>query len=199
MTNRRISTQHPAQPKPPIAVAAEQVLPDYLDKSLAVIFVGINPGLASAAKRHHYAGKTNLFWPLLRESGFVPGHFGYENDSETPAHGVGLTNLVDRPSRGQDDLSRDELRAGAANLRDKLTPLRAAVICFNGKAIYQAFAGGACDFGLQPERFHGAAVFVMPSTSARAATYRREDKLRFFQELKRLVDREAARPPEPKQ
>ncbi len=188
MTGHRNSAR--ARDRTPLA-GGRQVLPDYLRPDLDVIFVGINPGLASAAKRHHYAGKTNLFWPLLRESGFVPPHCDYENDVDVTMHGVGLTNLVDRPSRGQDDLSRDELRAGAANLREKLSPLRAAVICFNGKAIYQAFAGGSCDFGLQPERFHSAAVFVMPSTSARAATYRREDKLRFFCALKRLVEREA--------
>jgi hypothetical protein len=33
----------------------------------------------------------------------------------------------------------------------------------------------------------------MPSTSPRGASYLRADKLRFFRELKRIVDREAAR------
>ena len=51
---------------------ATQVLPDYLRPGLDVVFVGINPGLSSAAAGHHYAGRTNHFWPLLYEAGFVP-------------------------------------------------------------------------------------------------------------------------------
>ena len=53
------------------------------------------------------------------------------------------------------------------------------------------------DFNHAAERDvgNGAAVFVMPSTSARAAAYQRGDKLRFFIELRKLRDelrREAA-------
>jgi TDG/mug DNA glycosylase family protein len=178
----------------------EQPLPDYLRPGLDIVFVGINPGLASAAKGHHYAGPGNHFWPLLHEAGFVPEPFTYEDDWRCPDYGVGLTNLVDRPSRGVDDLSREEMRAGAGRLRAKLRRCRPRVVCFNGKLIYEVFAGRRCDFGLQPERFEGTAlrpskgalVYVMPSTSARTASYQRADKLRFFRELKRTVDREAA-------
>jgi TDG/mug DNA glycosylase family protein len=165
-------------------------LPDYLRPGLDVVFVGINPGLASARAGHHYAGPTNHFWPLLSEAGFVPEPVTYEDDARVPEHGIGLTNLVDRPSRGIDDLSREELRAGAGRLRDKLRRARPRVVCFNGKAIAQVFLGRRCDFGLQPDGWEGIAVYVMPSTSARTASYQRVDKLRFFRELRRLVDRE---------
>src|SRR3990172_4529088 len=161
-------------------------LPDYLRPGLDVIFVGINPGLASARRGHHYAGGTNHFWPLLHEAGFVPEPVTYEDDARMPEFGIGLTNLVDRPSRGIDDLSREEMLAGAARLRDKLRRYRPRVVCFNGKAIYEAFSGRRCQFGLQPERADGALVYVMPSTSARTVSYQREDKLRFFRELKRI-------------
>ncbi len=62
---------------PPVATTLDDPLPDYLQPSLDLVFVGINPGLASAAKGHHYAGPGNHFWPLLRESGFVPEEFWY--------------------------------------------------------------------------------------------------------------------------
>src|SRR3990172_4574891 len=166
-------------------------LPDSLRPGLDVVFVGINPGLASAAQGHHYAGRTNHFWPLLYEASFVPEPLTYKDDWRAPEFGIGLTNLVDRPSRGIDDLSREEMKAGAARLREKLRRYRPRVVCFNGKAIYEAFAGRRCALGLQPERHEGALVFVMPSTSPRGASYQRADKLRFFRELKRLVDRKA--------
>ena len=168
-------------------------LPDYLRTGLDVVFVGINPGLASAAKGHHYAGPGNHFWPLLYEAGFVPEPLTYEDDWRCPQFGVGLTNLVDRPSRGIDDLSRGEMREGAGRLREKLRRCRPRVVCFNGKLIYELFAGHRCEFGLQPERLpEGTLVYVMPSTSARTASYQRADKLRFFRELKRVVEREVS-------
>ena len=172
--------------------AQRQILPDYLRPGLDVVFVGINPGLASAAAGHHYAGPTNHFWPLLHEAGFVLEPMTYENDARVLEFGIGLTNLVDRPTRGIDGLARAELLAGAGRLRAKLRRCRPRVVCFNGKAIAEAFLGGRCAFGRQPERWEGVAVYVLPCTSARAAAYQYRDKLRFFRELKRLVDRERA-------
>jgi TDG/mug DNA glycosylase family protein len=168
-------------------------LPDYLRAGLDVVFVGINPGLASAAAKHHYAGPTNHFWPLLYEAGFVPEPVTFTDDARMPQFDIGLTNLVDRPSRGIDDLSKAEMLAGAARLREKLLRVRPRVIAFNGKAIAETFLGHRCALGLQPERWEGMSVYVMPSTSARAASYQRADKLRFFRELRRIVRREAAR------
>ena len=168
-------------------------LPDYLRPGLDVVFVGINPGLASAARGRHYAGPGNHFWPLLYEAGFVPEPLTYEDDWRVLDFAIGLTNLVERPSRGSGDLSRAELAAGADPLREKLRRYRPRVVCFNGKMIYEAFAGRRCQLGLQAERAESALAFVMPSTSARTAAYQRADKLRFFRSLKRIVDRTAGR------
>jgi len=169
-------------------------LPDYLRPGLDIVFVGINPGLRSAATGHHYAGNGNLFWPLLYEAGFLPEPLTYEDDWRAPEFGIGLTNLVDRPSRGMDDLSLEEMREGARRLREKLLRYRPRVVCFNGKRIYEVFSGRRCTLGLQPERLEDAIIYVMPSTSARTASYQREEKLRFFRELKQIVD--GARGPE---
>ncbi len=48
------------------------MLPDYLASGLDVILVGINPGLRSAEKGHHFAGPGNKFWDLLKDSGLTP-------------------------------------------------------------------------------------------------------------------------------
>jgi TDG/mug DNA glycosylase family protein len=167
-----------------------KALPDYLSPGLDVVFVGINPGRWSAERGHHYAGPGNHFWPLLHKAGFVDRAVTYEDDARMPECGIGLTNVVDRTTRAASELSREELRAGAAELRRKLRRCEPRVVAFNGKLIYEAFAGHGCGFGLQPERAEGAVAFVMPSTSPRGATYQLADKLRFFRELKRIVDRE---------
>jgi TDG/mug DNA glycosylase family protein len=162
-------------------------LPDYLRPHLDLIVVGINPGTRSAAAGHHYAGPGNHFWPLLFESGLVGEPLTHEQDARVLEWGIGLTNMVARPSPSITDLSLDELRAGARTLRTKLLKYAPAIICFNGKRIYEVFAGHPCAFGLQPDRVGEARVFVMPSTSARTASYQRADKLVFFRELARLV------------
>jgi TDG/mug DNA glycosylase family protein len=176
-----------------------RTLRDCLRPGLDLVFVGINPGIHSATRGHHYAGPGNHFWPLLYEAGFVPEPLTCDDDGRLPDYGIGLTNLVQRPSRGLHELSRAEMEAGAARLRDKLRRYRPRVVCFNGKAIFEVFAGHRCELGLQPDRApagagdEGALVYVMPSTSPRGASYQRADKLRFFRELKRIVDREARR------
>ncbi len=174
------------------AKRTDGVLPDCLRPGLDVVFVGINPGLASAAAGHHYAGPNNHFWPLLYEAGLVPEPMTFEDDARVPDFGIGLTNMVQRSSRGLHELSRDELLAGAERLRAKLRRYRPRVVCFNGKAIAEAFLGQRCALGLQPESWEGIVIYVMPSTSPRGASYQRADKLRFFRDLKRIVDGKAS-------
>jgi TDG/mug DNA glycosylase family protein len=167
-------------------------LPDYLRPGLDLVVVGINPGTRSAATGHHYAGPGNHFWPLLYESGLVGEPLSYKDDARVLEWNIGLTNMVPRESPSITDLSLAELRAGASSLRKKLLRFAPAVVAFNGKRIWEVYAGRSSGFGVQPERIGDARVFVMPSTSARGATYQRADKLRFFLALRRLVRRTAA-------
>ena len=44
---------------------------------VAVLFVGINPGVRSSLTGHHFAGYSNRFWKLLFESRLVPEPIGY--------------------------------------------------------------------------------------------------------------------------
>ncbi len=162
-------------------------IPDYLQPGLDLVIVGINPGTKSAAAGRHYAGPGNHFWPLLHESGLVTEPLRFAQDERVLEWGIGLTNLVDRPSPSIIDLSLDEMRAGAAVLRAKLLRCAPRIVCFNGKRIYEVFIGHACQLGPQPDRIGDAQVHVMPSTSARAAAYQRADKLKFFIELRGLV------------
>ncbi len=170
-----------------------RTLPDYLRSGLRLVFVGTNPGELSARAGHYYARKSNHFWPLLREAGFVPASFSCEDDASVLEHGIGLTDLCKRPTAGVNGLSCDEMAAGAVALRTKLRRFRPRVVCFNGKAAFEGYAGRRCDFGLQLERVEGALAFVVPSTSPRVTAYTRAGRLPYFIELKRLVEQEALR------
>jgi mismatch-specific thymine-DNA glycosylase len=82
------------------------------------------------------------------------------------------------------------MRADAPVLREKLLACRPGIVCFNGKGIYEVFSGRKnIALGLQEETLEGSLLFVVPSSSARTAAYQREAKLRYFLELKQLVDR----------
>jgi TDG/mug DNA glycosylase family protein len=169
------------------SASLEMPLADHLRPGLDVLFVGINPGLRSAATGHHYAGPGNHFWPLLFESGLVSEPITYEQDTRILDWNMGLTNIVGRASASLSEVSVEELRAGAVVLRSRILELEPVFACFNGKRIYEVFSGRACSLGLQAERLARTSIFVMPSTSARTAAYQRPDKLRFFRELADLV------------
>jgi TDG/mug DNA glycosylase family protein len=173
----------------PVVETPTQDVPDHLRPGLSLVIVGINPGVRSGSTGHHYAWPGNHFWPLLFESGLLPEPLTHAEDHRVLEYGIGLTNLVDRTSRQASDLSRDEMRAGAEALRQKLIDLRPLVICFNGKGIYEVFADRKkVALGLQEETLEGSLIFVVPSSSARTAAYQRDAKLRYYKELKRIVD-----------
>src|SRR5689334_23741161 len=91
-------------------------IPDLIAPGLSVLFCGINPGLYSAAVTHHFARPGNRFWPTLHAAGFTPRRLAPEEDELLPSFGIGVTNIAERPTRAADELSRAELRAGAAAL-----------------------------------------------------------------------------------
>ena len=170
-----------------------RTLPDYLAPGLDLVFVGANPGLISAEQGHYYANARNPFWKLLHESGLVDEPIGPSDDARVNDVGIGLTDLVKRPTRGINDLSHSERRSGAPVVLEKLEACQPHVVCFNGKDVYRSYTGRPCQLGEQRERIAGARVFVVPSTSPRNARWSFDEKLDYFRQLKRLVDRERRR------
>jgi len=142
-------------------------LPDYVAPGLRLLFVGINPGLVSAAAGHYYANPRNAFWRLLHEGGLTPVRLRPEEDARMLAFGYGLTDIVKRPSRGVADLAAAEFAAGRRRLARLVQRFHPPAVCFNGKTAFEGtFGRGVCRrFGPQPVRLEGAPVFVLPSTS----------------------------------
>jgi len=93
---------------------------DYLQPGLDILFVGINPGLKSAAVGHHFAGRSNRFWKLLFESRLVDEPLTYREDSRLLEWRLGLTNIISRTSAGIDALGPGEYRSGLTVLEWKI-------------------------------------------------------------------------------
>ena len=127
---------------------------------------------------------------LMHESGLVPRRLAPHEEGELIAHGLGLTNLVDRVTRGVSDLTPADLERGRVSLAARLAVLRPRAVVFVGVTAYRAFAGvkGVVVCGEQ-EAIDAARVFVVPSPSGRNAHYRYEDMLGFFRGVARALGR----------
>jgi mismatch-specific thymine-DNA glycosylase len=164
-----------------------RTLPDYLRKGMKMILVGANPGDRSARVGHYYAGRNNQFWPMMYESGVIPEPLSYEDDRRIIEFGIGMTDLVKRPTRGIEEIERQEFAEGRVLLAQKLEELRPRVIAFNGKMVYEKFAGRPCKLGQQKEKLYGAHVFVLPSTSGQNGGTSASVKMRYFKKLAALL------------
>jgi len=114
------------------------MLRDRIKPGARILFVGINPGMRSEAIGHHFAGYSNRFWKLLAGAGLVPAPIGPEDDVRLPEWGLGLTNLVARPTPGIDTLTRQEYVDGERVLRRKVRRWKPAIVAFVGLTLYRA-------------------------------------------------------------
>lgn len=136
---RRPRTRTASQYAPPSTYAHLALLPDALAPNLLVLFVGLNPGIATARTGHAYAHPSNLFWKLLHSSGVLPTRCTPQEDRTLPARfRLGLTNIVARPSRSGAELQAAELDAGVAVLEAKARRWRPEVMCLVGKGIWDS-------------------------------------------------------------
>lgn len=163
-------------------------LPTYIAPGLNLLFIGFNPGMRSAQIGHYYGYPGNRFWWLLHQSGLTDRLLRPEEDHTLLNLGYGLTDIVARPSKSSNDLAGWELRAGRADLLDKLDRFRPRIACYNGKGVYAALTGKPSPaYGRQPEPVvHGVVDFVAASPSGRS----REPvslKLKLYKELRALL------------
>ena len=165
-----------------------KTLPDYLRKGMKLVIVGCNPTESSVRAGHYYAGRGNAFWPILFESGVVPEPFDYPDDRRVIEFGIGLTDLVKRPTKTMEELKREDFAEGRIVLAQKLEEYAPRVVAFNGKLVYEQFAQRKCKFGLQKQLLYGAQVYVLPLTSAQDSGGKRE-RVRHFRNLAKLVER----------
>jgi len=145
---------------------------DLLGPEVRLLFVGINPGLWTAAVNAHFARPGNRFWPALHRAGItsrlVDASRGLDpaDADELRAAGVGITNIVNVATARADELTPAQLREGGERLRRTVRTLRPAVVAMLGLTAYrQAFRDGKAVTGRHPEPFGGAELWVLPNPS----------------------------------
>ena len=163
-------------------------VPDIIGPNLKILFIGFNPGSRSAETGHHFAGYSNKFWKLLAAAALTTHQFKPEEDRQLLALGLGITNIVARPTRTAAEITKAEYQEGRMVLQDKLRLYKPQVACFAGVGVYREFtrqARVAC--GWQTSNVvTGVADFVVPSPSGLTRIVFAE-QLAYYQELKGYV------------
>ena len=147
-------------------------VPDLVGPDLRLLFVGINPGLWTAATQTHFAHPGNRFYPALRRAGIIDrdmdraGGMTDDDRAYLIARGLGITNLVNRATARADELGPEELRAGCRRLAEFVRRHRPAVVAVAGITAYRtAFGRPGARGGEQPETLAGTRLWVVPNPS----------------------------------
>ena len=151
---------------------AGRELPDLVGPGLRLLFVGINPGLWTAAVQTHFAHPANRFYPALLQAGIITSPVDAAegmSDADRRAfleRGLGITNLVRRASARADELTRGELREGADLLEKFVGAHMPRVVAIAGITAYRAAFGlPRAVSGRQPVDLAGAELWVVPNPS----------------------------------
>ncbi|MUN53950.1 mismatch-specific DNA-glycosylase [Kocuria koreensis] len=129
----------------------EDVLPWPRDEQnsgwIRLLIVGINPSPWTAAVNAPFARPGNRFWPSLEEAGILPRRvdasrgLSREDERMMVDRGIGITNVVPRPSARADELSAEELIDGGAELVTRVSTIGPRAVAVVGITAYrQAFS-----------------------------------------------------------
>jgi TDG/mug DNA glycosylase family protein len=148
------------------------IVADLLGDDVRLLFVGINPGLWTAATSTHFNHPGNRFYPALRRAGIIDRDIdrGSGMTDADRAHllerGVGITNLVARATPNAAELTADELRLGGERLRELVAAHHPRVVAVAGITAYRiAFGRRTATMGRQPDSFEGADLWIVPNPS----------------------------------
>ncbi|MEO5902214.1 MAG: mismatch-specific DNA-glycosylase [Ilumatobacteraceae bacterium] len=158
--------------KAQLAAKHGAIVDDLLGPNPKLLFVGINPGLWTAAANAHFARPGNRFWPALHAAGLtdaaVDASAGMPADvlAHVLAIGVGITNIVPLATARADELTRQQLREGGRRLVRLVEHLHPKVVAVLGLTAYrQAFDLPATRVGRQPHDLAAAELWVLPNPS----------------------------------
>ena len=177
-------------------------LRDRIRPDVRLLLVGINPGVRSAITGHHFAGFSNRFWKLLWEARLVSEPITFEDDDRLPDWGIGITNLIARPTPGINDLRPAEYVEGWRVLERKIARFKPPVVALVGVTLYRAILPlllaadeppprrsniAPLTVGLQKARIGESRVFVLPNPSGRNANFSYAEMLDAFTQLARYL------------
>jgi TDG/mug DNA glycosylase family protein len=173
-----------------LSAADGKTIPDIIAPGLKVLFCGINPGLYSAAVRHHFARPGNRFWPALFAGGFTPRLLSPFEEWELLRLGYGITNVVPLSSASAESLTRDQYVTGGKRLIVKVKRYAPKVLAVLGVGAYRiAFNDPMAAVGPQQMTIGATKLWVLPNPSGLNAHYQPADLARAFARLRREVER----------
>ena len=173
-------------------------LPDYLAPGLDLVLIGINPGTYSAVRGHYFARKNSRFWPAFSKSrlsakiraGLGVSILGSEHDRDLPGFGIGLTDVVKRPTANASGLTTRDFATGVPELLTKLEHYKPRVACFHGVSGYRPFFENwqkqrlkAIVLGPQPYPLGPTRLFVVPNPSPANAHFTPADLAQWYDRL----------------
>ena len=164
-------------------------LPDYLRSGLDIVFVGLNPSTISVKQGHYFANPRNRFWKALNMSGLIPVELNPELDSHMVDYGIGLTDLIKRPTSQATGLKASDYRQWTPVLKNKLILYQPKVACFQGMLCYKAFLKYGENLNLKPElglqtnMINLTHIFVAPNPSPANAKYSSVDIANWYKQL----------------
>ncbi|MDX1510541.1 MAG: mismatch-specific DNA-glycosylase [Nitriliruptorales bacterium] len=152
----------------------DHTIDDLLGEDCRLLFVGINPGLWTAATNTHFAHPGNRFYPALWRGGITdrrldPTGLGDEERAHLVSLGIGITNIVARATARASELSNDELRMGGATLVNRVAAVDPVVVAIVGITAYRtAYRLPRAATGRQPPGQHpfgDTECWVVPNPS----------------------------------
>jgi len=175
-----------------LEAAKDATIPDVLPapgEPFRVLFVGINPGLYSAATGWHFARPGNRFWPALHASGFTPRQLKPSEQQELTAYGLGITNIAPRATAQAAELSGAELREGGQRLKALIEACRPRYAAILGVTAYRiAFARPKAAIGPQPDPLATARLWILPNPSGLNASWQPPRLAEAFRELREAAE-----------
>ncbi|MGH8985875.1 MAG: uracil-DNA glycosylase family protein [Acidimicrobiia bacterium] len=167
-----------------------RTLPDTVGPEMRLLVCGLNPSLYAADRGVGFARPGNRFWPAARAAGLV----AVDRDplDALVHHGVGMTDLVKRATRGAAELDAAEYRRGRARLERLVRWLRPGAVCFVGLAGWRAAVDRKAVAGEQPGGFAGVPAYVMPSTSGANARTTLDDLVEHLEAAACIASRPSA-------
>lgn len=118
-------------------------VPDLHGEKVRLLFVGINPGLWTAAAQAHFAKRGNRFYPALYMAGLsvrpidASAGLTIEDATDLCERGLAITNLVNKATARADELTTEELEVGAEALESKVSQLQPKVVVMLGVTAYR--------------------------------------------------------------
>lgn len=149
-----------------MAKKSAPVLPDMLEKGLAVVFCGTAAGTLSARQGHYYAHPQNRFWRTLHSTGLTPQRLEPSEYARLLEWRIGLTDIAKHVFGMDKELPPQSLgRAACEDLRARMLKFQPRILAFTSLAAGRSVLGPKSALGEQQEKIGITRLWILPSPS----------------------------------